>query len=177
MLLTSLNWILGYFAASRVIACWVASATPTALAPTARVALNPTIGLPSRSASERCSAAWSRTLAMASRRTVLLSGRRIGSAARSCTEAEVATVRTLCSWLPTRASPPGSSTWVRFSCLEMSPAVVPRAFSALGSRSTRISRSTPPTRLMEPIPSMELSSRLTVRSTNQDNSSSLIVAE
>jgi hypothetical protein len=97
----------------------------------------------------------------------------MGSAASSCTEEMVPSARTLCSCAPMRVSPPGSSTWVRSSWLETSPAVTPRAAMRSGSRSTRISRSTPPTRLTWPTPGTLEISRITFRSTNHDSSVSL----
>ena len=103
--------------------------------------------LPSSSASWRRSAAWSRTSAIVSRRIVRPSGSTIGSAASSCGDAIVPVVRTLCSSPPTRASPPGYSAWMRRSWRDTSLAVAPSEAMRSGSRSTRISRVTPPTRL------------------------------
>jgi hypothetical protein len=76
---------------------------------------------------------------------------------------------------PRRAVPPGSSVWMSLSCRDTSLAVAPRAAMRSGSRSTRISRATPPTRRMLPTPGTALISRATVRSTNHDNSVSLRV--
>ena len=52
--------------------------------------------------------------------------------------------------------PPGRSSWMRASCCDTSPAVMPSDCSARGSRSTRTSRSTPPVRATEPTPRMPI---------------------
>ena len=86
-------------------------------------------------------------------------------------------MRTVCSMPPTRASPPGYSAWIRRNCRDTSLAVAPSPAMRSGSRSTRISRDTPPTRETRPIPATEVNSRAMTRSTNQDNSVSDMLSE
>ena len=163
----------GYFWRSCSTATRVRSATCNAPSPQARMTWKPMTGLPSSSAIWRTSAAWSRTSAIESRRTLRPSASDMGIAASSLTLPIVPSVRTLCSCDPMRVSPPGNSTCVRTSWLETSPAVTPSAAMRSGSRSTRTSRDTPPMRLTWPTPCTELMSRMTLRSTNQDSSVSL----
>ena len=59
----------------------------------------------------------------------------------------VATVRTDCSMPPISVRPPEASCWICRNWREMSAAVTLSASMRAGSSSTRISRSTPPTRL------------------------------
>ncbi len=86
-------------------------------------------------------------------------------------------VRTVCSRPPRRPSPPGYSTWMRRSWRETSLAVAPSAAMRSGSRSTRISRATPPTRVTRPTPCTAESSRVTLRSTNHDSSVSVMLSD
>ena len=66
---------------------------------------------------------------------------------------------------------------MRRSCRETSLAVAPSAAMRSGSRSTRISRATPPTRVTRPTPGTADSSRVTVRSTNHDSSVSVMLSD
>ena len=86
-------------------------------------------------------------------------------------------VRTVCSRPPKRPSPPGYSAWMRRNCRDTSLAVTPSEAMRSGSRSTRISRATPPTRLTRPMPGTADSSRVTVRSTNHESSVSVILSD
>ena len=121
-----------------------------ALAPDGARHLNPTIGLPSSSASWRCSA---RLIAHVGDRieahgaVVRQQNRQRGEIlhGRGRRDGAHALLLVADARLAARAARPA----MRFSWCEMSPAVVPSALSALGSRSTRISRSTPPTRLID----------------------------
>jgi hypothetical protein len=65
----------------------------------------------------------------------------------------------------------------RRSCRDTSLAVAPSEAMRSGSRSTRISRVTPPTRSTLPTPLTAVSSRITVRSTNHDSSVSLMFGD
>ena len=171
---SSVILMLGYFFCSCCTASRVRSATCRAPSPQARCTSKPITGLPSSSATCLTSAAWSRTSAMESRRTLRPSCSGMRSAARSCTLEMVPSVRTLCSCEPMRVSPPGSSTCVRRSWLDTSPAVTPSEAMRSGSRSTRTSRVAPPMRFTWPTPGTELISRITFRSTNHDSSVSLM---
>ncbi len=79
-----------------------------------------------------------------------------------------------CSLPPTCARPPAASTLIWRSCSLTSAAVTPKDCMRAGSRSTRISRSTPPERLTCATPDTASRRLLIVSSTNQDSCSSVM---
>jgi len=70
--------------------------------------------------------------------------------------------------------PPGMSLFTLTSAWLTVAAVTPKLASRSGSRSMRISRSTPPRRLTSPTPGMASRARLTSLSTNHDSCSGVI---
>ena len=134
--------------------------------------------LPSSSASWRRSAAWSRTSAIVSSRSVRPSGSTIGSAASSCGEAIVPVVRTLCSSPPTRASPPGI---LRLDAPQLTRHVARRRAErrhAIGIEiDADLARHAADAAARCRRPSPHVSSRITVRSTNHDSSVSLMFGD
>ena len=73
--------------------------------------------------------------------------------------------------------PPGRLLFTLTSAWLTEAAVTPNEARRSGSRSMRISRSTPPSRLTSPTPGMASRARLTSLSTNQDICSGVIVSD
>ncbi len=122
----------------------------------------------------RISATLSRTSAMSESRA-MRPPRRMMFVSASCSAVFAPpSTRIACSPPPTCARPPGTSRLSVRSCAFTSTAVMPSACMRAGSSSMRISRLTPPPRDTCATPSMPSRRLVTVLSTNQDSSSSVI---
>ena len=103
----------------------------------------------------------------------------LGDQTRAESDADhaVAIVRTDCSASPTSVRPPEASCCTWRNWREISAAVAGNASSLSGSSSTRICRSTPPTRLTAPTPLTPSMAFETLLSTNHDSATSSILFE
>ena len=98
-------------------------------------------------------------------------------ARRSSTLVALPTVRIDCSPWPSAPRPPGLLRFRVRIWFCTSTAVIPSAISRAGSRLTRISRSTPPTRLTRLTPGIDSSALATVSSMNQLVCSTVMAGE
>jgi hypothetical protein len=100
-------------------------ATSISLEPRVRDSENATTGLPSSSATWLGSAAPSLMLASDDRRSARPSGRLIEKSRSAAASSMVPTVRITCCAPAISVLPPGRSAWMRASCCDTCPAVMP----------------------------------------------------